>query len=118
MRFNKFLLRVLLLVILLPVVLSGNAQGQRVSGMVTGNNERLSGVVVRNLGNYDKANSDDRGMFSIRAVTGDTLVSSKEFYKTDTSVYHGQDYLIIQLKQSIRVLQEVVVKDTLSDPLN
>ncbi len=114
---NKLIFSPLLLAVLVLSAFGVKAQAQKVSGMVTGNNERLSGAVVKNLTTHDEANSDDRGTFSIRASNGDTLLTSRVFYKTDTLVYHQQSYLIIQLKQPIRVLQEVVVKDTLTNPL-
>jgi hypothetical protein len=56
-------------------------------------------------------------MFSIAAEKGDTLVTIMLNYKTDTLVYNQQDELIIQLKQTSRMLKEVVVNDTLSTPL-
>jgi hypothetical protein len=114
---NKLSFSILLLAVLVLSAFNVKAQSQKVSGMVTGNNERLSGAVVKNLTTHDEGNSDDRGMFSIRVSNGDTLLTSSVFYNTDTLVYHQQSYLIIQLKQPIRVLQEVVVKDTLLDPL-
>jgi hypothetical protein len=117
MRFNNFMFRGMLSVILLLGALNARAQTQKVGGLVTGNNERLSGVIIKNLSTHDEAISNERGTFSIKVAMGDTLLTSRVFYKTDTSVYNKQDYLIIQLKQPIRVLQEVVVKDTLSDPL-
>jgi hypothetical protein len=94
------------------------AHAQNISGMVAGANERLSGAVITNLSANTKITSDERGMFSISVQKGDTLLTSLFNYKTDTLVYSGQDYLLIRLKQTNRLLKQVDINDTLTNPLN
>ncbi|WP_419789060.1 hypothetical protein HDF18_20985 [Mucilaginibacter sp. X5P1] len=93
------------------------AQSPNIAGMVTGTNERLSGAIIKDITRHRQIASDYRGMFSIAAEKGDTLVAIMLNYKIDTLVCNQQDYLIIQLKQISKMLKEVVVNDTLSNPL-
>jgi len=109
-------LRILLLFCF--ILFGFNIKAQTISGMVTGASERLSGVMITNLRTAEKHISDERGVFSIVAKSGDTVLTSKLYYKTDTTVYNGQDYLIIQLRQTTRVLKPVNITDTLVNPLN
>jgi hypothetical protein len=95
-----------------------NANAQTIGGMVAGTNGRLSGAIVKNLRTNAEHISDERGIFSIAAKRGDTVLTSKLYYKTDTTVYNGQDYLIIQLRQATRLLRPVNITDTLVNPLN
>lgn len=90
---------------------------QSVTGMVTGAHERISGAIIKNLRTHDEAISDVRGLFSIKAKSGDTVITSSFNYETDTAVYHQQNYLIIQLKQTTTLLKEVIIRDSLASPL-
>jgi len=94
------------------------ANAQTINGIVTNTNERLSGATIKNITTNAKATSDERGIFTIRAQKGDTIVTNMLNYKADTLVYNEQDYLIIRLKKINIMLKQVDVRDTLSNPLN
>ncbi|SDT58569.1 hypothetical protein SAMN05216490_4173 [Mucilaginibacter mallensis] len=113
----KYMLTAIILFCLITQAGLAGAQSPNITGMVTGTNERLSGAIIKDITRHRQIASDPRGMFSIAAQKGDTLVAVMLNYKTDTLVYNQQDYLIIQLKQISKMLKEVVVNDTLSNPL-
>jgi len=113
----KYMLMAIILFCLITQAELAGAQSPNITGMVTGANERLSGTIIKDIKKRRQITSDSRGMFSIAVEKGDTLVTMMLNYKTDTLVYNQQDYLIIQLKQISKMLKEVVVNDTLSNPL-
>lgn len=113
----KYMLMAIILFCLITQAELAGAQSPNITGMVTGANERLSGTIIKDITKRRQITSDSRGMFSIAVEKGDTLVTMMLNYKTDTLVYNQQDYLIIQLKQISKMLKEVVVNDTLSNPL-
>ena len=115
--FYKHRAKIFSLFIFLMIGTNVNAQVQHVNGMVISANERLSGAAIRNLSTQRQCISDSRGMFNIQVKQGDTLLTTKPFYKTDTLVYNLQDNLVIQLKQTVKVLKQVDIKDSVLTPL-
>lgn len=104
---------------ILLFVLSANAfaQVKTVSGMVTGNNLRISGANIHNLQNDARTTSDIRGMFTIKANSGDTLVVNFINYTPQLLVVNNDNNIIISLSSSSKMLKQVNVRDTLNDPL-
>jgi hypothetical protein len=88
------------------------AQVREISGLVTFNNMRQSGVAIKNISVHMQTISNDRGEFTIQANTGDTLISSDENYIKDTLQVTDQPFFIIQLKKNPLMLQEVSINST------
>lgn len=110
------MLKPLLLFSLLIGAISSNVQVREITGLVTYNNERQSGVLIKNLSHPAQTTSNDRGEFVISAKIGDTLVTSKENYIKDTLVAADQQYLIIQLRKNPVMLKQVTVYSTSVSP--
>jgi len=89
---------------------------RKVAGLVTFNNERQNGVIIKNISIHTQAISDDIGGFSIAAKTGDTLIAVKDDFVKDTVLVTDATYLIINLKKDPVMLQEVVVSGTALSP--
>jgi len=92
------------------------AKSQSISGIVSNGAERIGGVIIKNSGSSSQTISNDLGMFTIRVKKGDTLLTSKGFYKTDTLVYTGQAYLNILLHDQKQTLHEVTIRSTTLSP--
>jgi hypothetical protein len=105
----------LLFPLLLPAVLS-NAQVREIMGLVTYNNERLSGAVIKNLNIHSQIVSNDRGEFIINVQTGDSIITVKDNYIKDTLLVAHQQYLIIQLHKNPLMLKEVEINSSSISP--
>jgi hypothetical protein len=110
------MLKPLLIFPLLVWVISLNAQVREITGLITYNNERQSGALIKNLRSHTQTISNDRGEFVISATTSDTITTSKESYIKDTLIAAGQQYLIIQLRKNPLMLKEVTVYSTSISP--
>lgn len=84
-------------------------QPAKVTGLVTFNGERLTGVNIKNVSRNKHAITDDLGQFIIMAQTGDTLVTSKEYFTNDTLVVSKNQDVVIQLRKNPLLLKEVVI---------
>jgi len=104
--------------IALSFLVCWNVTGQvrRITGLVSINNERQSGAVIRNTSRRIQVTSNDIGEFSITAETGDTLITSKGDYMKDTLTVTNEPYFIILLKKSPTMLKEVTVNATALTP--
>lgn len=95
--------------ILFTILLTGHLYAQKVTGLVSSNNQRLNNVFIKNISNHAQALSDDRGNFIITAKSGDTLVTLKDYYACDTLVIANQTELVINLGKNPTLLKEVVI---------
>lgn len=93
------------------------AQQKTITGIVTGNKQRISGAAIHNLQNNARTTSDTRGMFSIKAAKGDTLTVDYITYITEKFVIGNDDNIIITLRPSSRMIKQVDIHDSVSDPL-
>jgi hypothetical protein len=111
--------KAILLISALNFILYFDAQAQisKAAGLVSFNDARQSGVVIKNMNTGTQAISNDQGEFTIAAKPGDSLIIYKEDYKRDTLVVANQPWLIIQLKHNPLMLKEVVVSSTAATPL-
>ena len=101
------MLKPLLLFSLLVWAISSNAQVKEITGLVTYNNERQSGAIIKNVGSRAQTISSDRGEFVITAKPGDTLITIKDDYINDTLLVSDQQYLIIKFRKKPLMLKEV-----------
>ena len=85
-------------------------QPQTVSGTVVSDVDRapLAGVTVSVKGTTTGAVTDEKGVFTLRAAEGQTLVFSCIGFATEERVV-GRDLTDVRLKESDRYLDEVVV---------
>jgi len=105
-----------LLFSLLIWAISSNAQVKEIKGLITYNNERQSGAIIKNLSIHTLTISNDKGEFAIKAKTGDTLAIIKTDYNSDTLLVMDQQYLIIQLHKNPIMIKEVVINSTTITP--
>lgn len=110
------MLKPLLLLFLLFSITIAVAQVREITGLVSYHNERQNGVIIKNLSIHVQTLSNDIGEFSIKAKTGDTLITVKADYEKDTLVIADQRYLIINLRKPPLLLKEVVVISTSISP--
>ena len=101
--------KLLLSALLLFIVFVADAQVRRITGMVTYNGDRLNGVLIKNISENIHAISDERGGFTISAQTGDTIITSGEYFINDTLLVADNRDLIIQLHKNPLMLKEVVI---------
>lgn len=92
------------------------AQVGTISGLVTANNQRQNGAVIKNISTGIQTISNDIGEFNIRARTGDTIITSKSGYINDTLLTTQAPYCIIRLKRSPTLLKEVIINDKALTP--
>lgn len=125
MIYNRFTLvkitsyRYLLVFFVLLFLNNAAAFAQNTGGMVVGDNSViLSGALVHNSRTKESAIAGTTGAFNIRAVKGDTLITSCMGYRLDTLTVAKQQYLIIALKQSYYVLNGVVIRGKYISPLD
>ena len=105
-------------IITLLFILLLRVQAQNIKGTVSKANERISGAVIKNLRTGNQTVSNEQGVFTIRIKNGDTLLTSKFFYKTDTLVYTRQIFLVIKLQPETKTLHEVTIKAVQISPLD
>jgi hypothetical protein len=115
-KFKPGMLKPLLLFSLLLSVSFSDAQLKKITGLVTFNNERMSGAIIKNLSAHIRTISNDRGEFGISAQTGDTLITIREGYIKDTLFVTNQPYLIVKLRKNPLLLKEVVINSTPISP--
>lgn len=103
--------RVLLLALVLIQSFSSRAQSKIVSGKVTdANNQPLAkvSIVVKNHPNA-AAVSDDKGLFSIAAASGDVLVFTMVGYQASEVKVGRQTNLSVSLTQTAANLSDVII---------
>jgi hypothetical protein len=110
------MLKPLLIFLLVIYAILSHAQVREITGLVTCDNERQSGAIIKNLSLHTQTISNERGEFAIKAKSGDTLITIKEDYIKDTLVVADQQDLIIQLHKPPLVLKEVLINGTAITP--
>jgi len=98
------------------LAISGKAQLREIAGLVTFNNERTSGVIVKDLNAHTQTLSNERGEFKLHTAIGDTLITNKTVFLNDTIVVANQQDLLIQLRKPAFMLKTVVVSSTRFSP--
>ena len=91
-------------------------RAQTISGMVMNANQRLSGANIQDLRTRGRVISDVRGVFTVCAEKGDTLITSFLNYKTDTVIFTNQNFILIRLTENSRMLKEVTIRDSVLSP--
>jgi hypothetical protein len=91
------------------IFLANAQQVKNVTGLVIYNGERLNSADVKNISLNRHAITDDKGQFIIVAKSGDTLITSKEYYTNDTLLVSGDQDVVIQLRKNPLQLKEVVI---------
>lgn len=90
------------------------AQQEPLAGLVFDKDtkQRLNRVSITNLRTNQTVYNNNKGEFSIKAQTGDVLISQLSNYKTDTLKITGQNALVIYLQRLAIPLPEVTFKDS------
>ena len=103
--------RLLLTALLLMAVIGVSAQSRTVTGTVTSaaDGEPLIGATVMVKETKSGTTTDLDGKYSIRIVTGQSLVISYIGYEQKTVKYTGQPVINAELKPSAASLDEVIV---------
>ncbi|MCR8559019.1 hypothetical protein KXD93_15285 [Mucilaginibacter sp. BJC16-A38] len=104
-------MKVLCFCLLFKIIIccSASAQVRKITGLVSFNNERQSGVNIKDISIHTQAISNDIGEFTITAKTGDTLIARKEEFVKDTALVDDALYFVINLKKNPIMLKEVIV---------
>ncbi|MDP9077307.1 MAG: hypothetical protein M3O71_07795 [Bacteroidota bacterium] len=104
-------MKVLCFTLLFKIIIccSASAQVRKITGLVSFNNERQSGVNIKDISIHTQAISNDIGEFTITAKTGDTLIARKEGFLEDTTLVKDATYFVINLKKNPVMLKEVIV---------
>jgi hypothetical protein len=89
---------------------------QDIHGTVTGKGDNLTGAIIRNVRSQAITVSDINGRFLVRALYGDTLLTSFISYKTDTLIFKSQSNLNVILQVISNNLSEVTIFGTKLDP--
>jgi hypothetical protein len=108
--------RLWLFILFSALAVLSKAQVATITGLVTADNQRQNGAIVKNISTRAQAMSNDIGEFSIRATVGDTIVTLKPDYNNDTLLVASTPYYIICLKRSPTMLKEVIVMDKALTP--
>ncbi|RZL47750.1 MAG: hypothetical protein EOP00_11055 [Pedobacter sp.] len=87
------------------------AQEFMLNGVIfeNGSKIRIALSEVHNTRNKYSVGSNDMGLFSIRAVIGDTLIISKRGFTDKTVAVTSTKDLVVQLNRSVTDLNEVVI---------
>jgi hypothetical protein len=110
------MLKPLLIFLLVICTILSHAQVREITGLVTCNNERQSGAIIKNINLRIQTISNERGEFAIKTKTSDTLITIKDGYFKDTLLIAEQQYLIIEMHKNPLVLKEVVINGTAITP--
>lgn len=76
----------------------------------SGNQARIAQVVINNINRRTISRSDDRGVFSIQAASGDTLLFNNPRFTPQKIVVYNDNLLSVYLRPVV-VLEEVTVND-------
>lgn len=108
--------RLWLLILFSALAALSKAQVVTISGLVTANDQRQNGAVIKNISIHTQTISNDIGEFNIRARTCDTIITSKSGYINDTLLVTPAPYYVIRFKRSPTMLKEVVINSTALTP--
>ncbi|MBB6239151.1 hypothetical protein HDC90_003798 [Pedobacter sp. AK013] len=105
-------LKAILLLIILMQGLAVTAQDFVLKGVVIekGSNVRVALALITNLRSKMGANSNDIGMFLLKAKIGDTLLITKKNLTDQKLVINTDDDLVVYLQRGSTMLEEVTVK--------
>lgn len=108
----------MLLLTAIALANSGFAQKKVIEGIVFDqqSQQRIAQVYIYNLKTKLGIYNNLKGEFSLEIQPGDELVLTKNGYKSDTIKIAGQHSLIVYLKRTSIVLNEVNIRDSLLSP--
>ena len=96
-------------------LLSFKSFSQEISGKLYGDKDVAKDVKITNLSTNISTYSDENGDFKIKAVLNDTLVFFSTFYEEQKILVNDfklKEKFVVQLKEKINELDEVVVSST------
>lgn len=85
-----------------------------VNGKIFGDDAVAPYIKISNITKSTTTFSNENGSFSLQASIGDTLIFDSSFYQNKTliiSTIHFSETLVIQLKEEINLLEEVILKN-------
>lgn len=91
---------------------------ESIYGKIYGDNAIAKYIKVSNTIKNTTTFSDENGNFSLKATVGDSIMFSSSFYekkKIIINTTHFSKVLVVQLKDKINELEEVVLKEVLSE---
>lgn len=97
------------------VFISGMSIAQEsIYGIIYGNNAVVPYIKITNTTNNSTNFSSEDGSFTLKASIGDTVIFTSSFYENKTLVLnktHFSETLVIQLKEEINILEEIILKN-------
>lgn len=104
-------------IILFLLLICGIVSGQdSIYGKIYGDNEIAKYVQVSNIIKNTNTFSNEEGNFSLKASIGDSIIFSSSIYEKNKIIIdstHFSKTLVIQLKDKINQLDEVILKEVL-----
>lgn len=82
----------------------------------TDTKQRLTRVYIYNIGSNKGVFNNFKGEFKSRVSKGDTLIAALEGYAVDTATIQNNNTILFYLKRYSIQLEEVTVRDSLSNP--